>query len=42
MVDILKLQGNKFLKSNKVINKTFVMTIVPPDINVLIDTHSRL
>ena len=36
LVDILKLQGNKFLKINKVIIKTFVITIVLPDINVLI------
>ena len=40
LVDILKLQGNKFLKINKFINKTFAITIVPPDINVLIDITS--
>ena len=39
LVDMLKLHGNKFLKINKFINKAFVITIVPHDINVLIDTH---
>ena len=39
LVDILKLQGNKSLKINKFINETFVITIVPHDINVLTDTH---
>ena len=38
-VDILKLHGNKFLKINKAIKKMFVITIIPPDINALIDTH---
>ena len=38
LFDILKLHGNNFLKINKFINKTFVITIVPHDINVLIDT----
>ena len=38
LVDILKLHGNNFLKINKFINKTFVITIVPHHINVLIDT----
>ena len=39
LVDILTLHGKKFLKINKFINKTFVITIFPHDINVLIDTH---
>ena len=39
MVDILRLQGNKFLKINKGNNKMFVITIAPPDIHVLINTH---
>ena len=33
LVDILKLQDNKFLKINKVINETSIITIVPPDIH---------
>ena len=33
LVEILKLQDNKFLKINKVINETSIITIVPPDIH---------
>ena len=39
MVDILRLQGNKFLKINKGNNKMFVITIAPSDIHVVINTH---
>ena len=39
LVDILKLHSKKFLKINKFINKTFVITIAPHDINALNDTH---
>ena len=39
LVDILKLQGNKFLKVNKVANKTFVIAIISLDVHVLIRTH---
>ena len=39
LVDILKLQGKEFLKINKLINKTSVITIAPPDINVFINTR---
>ena len=35
---ILQIAGC-FLKIDRDINKTFGVTIVPPDINVLIDTH---
>ena len=34
-VDILKVQGNKFLKINKFIRKTSIIAIVPPDIHVV-------
>lgn len=39
LVDILKIQVNKFLKINKVVNKTFVVPIVSPDVYVLISTR---